>query len=193
VGKVIQLVALALLALPASMAAQPRPAFATQPGRVVTVALPASILSDREVHRQLGSGLTTTFVLEARQRDGARRGAARIEIRFDLWDEVWVARRIELDGKEERQRLPTRAALEKWWSTPFRIFAATADRAALQMTLTVLPFSVAEGDDAREWISKAGGSAVREGGSPLITAMIGTTVSAKPIRTYRWSVDVVFR
>jgi hypothetical protein len=189
----IRLLALTLLVLPAAMAEQPRPVFGSRDGRTVTVALPASILSDREVHRQIGSGLTATFVLESRLRDATRRGTARIEIRFDLWDEVWLARRIEQDGKEERQRLPTRAALEKWWSTPFRIFAATADRAALQVTLTVLPFSIAEGDDAREWISKAGGSAAREGGSPLITAMIGTTVSAKPIRTYRWSTDVVFR
>ena len=187
-GRVAGLLALAMLLLPAGVAAQQRPAFAMQPGRVVAAALPASILSDREVERRLRSGLTATFVLEAKQRDAARRGASRIEIRFDLWDEVWIARRVEFDGKEERQRIATRAALEKWWSAPLRLFAAAADRVALQVTLTVLPFSPAEGEDARAWISKTG-EAVGEG-SPLIAAMVGTTVSAKPIRSYRWSAEV---
>jgi hypothetical protein len=177
--------------LAAAVQAQPRPSFVVQPSRIVAIVLPDALLTDREVHRQIASGLTTTFNIEARQRDADRRGGARIEIRFDLWDEVWLVRRIEHDGKEERQKIASRELLEKWWRTPVRLFAAAGDRVALNVTLTVLPFSAAEGDDAREWISKSGGLAAGEGGSPLVTALIGTTLRAKPIRSYRWPADIV--
>lgn len=189
-GQLTKVGALLLLLLPATAAAQSRPNFVVQPGRVLAAALPVSVLADREVKRQIGSGLTTTFILVARQRDADRRSAARMEIRFDLWDEVWLVRRVEFDGREERQRIATREALEKWWVTPVRLFVAPADRVALTLTLSVLPFSVAEGEDARQWISKSGGLAVPEGGSPLVTALIGTTLSAKPIRSYRWPAEV---
>jgi len=151
------------------------------------------VLAEKEVEKQLRTGLTTTFVLVARQRDSERKGAARIEIRFDLWDEVWIVRKIEFDGREDRQRIATRELLEKWWSAPLRVFVAAADRVALNVTLTVLPFSAAEGEDARQWISKSGGVAQTEGGSPLVAALIGTTLSAKPIRSYRWQTELVFR
>jgi hypothetical protein len=179
--------------LPAvAMAAEKGPTFVPQPGRVVAAVLPAALLSDRDVQRQIGSGLTTTFVLAAKQRDADRRGGARIEIRFDLWDEVWIVRRIEFDGKEDRQRIASRDALEKWWSAPVRMFVSTTSRVALNVTLSALPFSAAEGEDAREWISKSGGVAAAEG-SPLMAALIGTTLSAKPIRSWRWQTEIAFR
>jgi hypothetical protein len=193
VAALIRFAAVALLLLPAIAAAEPRPTFIAQAGRVVAAALPAAVLAEKEVEKQLRTGLTTTFVLVARQRDSERKGAARIEIRFDLWDEVWIVRKIEFDGREDRQRIATRELLEKWWSAPLRVFVAAADRVALNVTLTVLPFSAAEGEDARQWISKSGGVAQTEGGSPLVAALIGTTLSAKPIRSYRWQTELVFR
>jgi hypothetical protein len=193
VATLTRIAAVVLLLLPLAAQAQPNPVFVAQPGRVVAAVLPAPILGQRDVDRQLRSGLTTTFVLVALQRDSGRRGAARIEIRFDLWDEVWVVRRIEIDGKEDRQRIASRESLEKWWSVPVRIFAAAADRVALNVTLTVLPFSAAEGEDARRWIASTDGVGPPDGGSPLVAALIGTTLSAKPIRAYRWQADVVFR
>ena len=192
-GALIRVAAVLFVLLPAAVQAQSRIAFIAQTGRVVAAALPPTLLAAKDVDRHLRSGLTTTFVLIARQRDAGRRGAARIEIRFDLWDEVWVVRRIEFDGKQDRQRIASREALEKWWSAPTRVFAATADRVSLNVTLNMLPFSAAEGEDAWEWISKSGGAAETEGGSPLVAALIGTTLSAKPIRTWRWQANVVFR
>jgi len=188
----VRVVALTLLLLPAAVEAQTKPAFLAQSGRVVATVLPASVLSEHDVSRQLGSGLTTTFIVTARHRDSDHRGVARIEIRFDLWDEVWLVRRIEFDGKEDRQRIPSRETLETWWSTPLRIFGAATDRVLLNVTLTVLPFSVAEGEDARQWIAKSGGL-TGEGGSPLVSALIGTTFNARPLRSYRWSAEVSFR
>ena len=191
--KVKRAIRFVLLLLPAAAWAQPKPAFIAEPGRIVAVVLPSSILTDHDVNKQISSGLTTTFIVIAQHRETDRHGASRIEIRFDLWDEVWIARRIEFDGKEDRQRITSRDALDKWWRNPVRLFAATTDRVALSVALSVLPFSVAEAEDAREWISKSGGLGTPGGGSPLVTALIGTTINAKPIRSYHWNADISFK
>jgi hypothetical protein len=165
--------------------AQTRPMFIAQPGHIIAIALPASLLNDREIARQLGSGLTTVFMLAAKPR-----GAARLDIRFDVWDEVWIVRRVDADGREERQRITTRDALEKWWSAPLRLLTGDRPRVSLDVTLTVLPFSAAESEDARAWISKSAGAAENGRGSPLVAAVIGTTLNARPICSYRWQTEV---
>lgn len=182
-------VVMILIALALSARAQQRPGFTVQSG-VVAAALPLSVLQDKTVKKQLGSGLTTTFLLIVRQR-GVVSGA-RIEVRYDLWDEVWIVRRVEFDGKIDRQRIASADALEKWWLTPVRLFASNADRVVLQLDLNVLPFSAAEEDDARQWITKSGGVGTGTGGG-LVDALIGTTISAKPITSFRWNVDLSLR
>lgn len=177
-----------LLLVAATLAAQ-RPAF-TQTGAVVAATLPVSILETAAVKKQLASGLTTTFILAARQQQ--RVLGARIEIRYDLWDEVWLVRRIEFDRKEERQRLTSREALEKWWRTPVRIFSSATAGTALQVDLSVLPFSASEEEDARQWIAKGGGVATPSG-EGLVDVLIGTTLAAKPIIRWRWDVQVAGR
>ena len=168
--------------------AQPRPSFIVlQPGNVVAAALPASILHTATVRKQLASGLTTTFVVAARQREGVT--GARIEIRYDLWDEVWHVRKIEFDRREDHQKLTSMEALEKWWRAPVRIFTTSDESVPLQVELTVLPFSASEEEDARQWIAKGGG-ATRPSGDGLVDALIGTTLSAKPIVRWKWHVQV---
>lgn len=188
-------VTFAVLLFAAVARAQQRPAlpiqFINQPGGVVAVTLPASILSDREVRKQLGSGLTTTFLIAARQRESNRTSGARVEIRYDLWDEVWLVRKIEFDRKVEQTRVASFEALEKWWRTPMRLLSTGAARVALQIDLTVLPFSAAEKEDARQWITKSGGVGTASGGGAgLVDVLIGTTIDAKPITTYRWNVEL---
>lgn len=167
--------------------AQPRPSFVVQPGNVIAAGLPATLLHTASVRKQLLSGLTTTFVVAARQRD--RLTGARIEIRYDLWDEVWHVRKTEFDRREDLQKLTSMEALEKWWRTPVRIFSTGDESVPLQVDLTVLPFSASEEEDARQWIAKGGGAA-RPSGDGLVDALIGTTLSAKPIIRWRWHVQV---
>src|SRR6185436_15013961 len=100
-----------IVAVAALAHAQPRPSFTVQPGGVVAATLPASVLQDPGVRRQLGSGLTTTFLVVARLRETDSLSGARVEIRYDLWDEVWLVRRIEFDRREDRQRIASRDAL----------------------------------------------------------------------------------
>ncbi len=178
-----------MLLVAASLYAQHRPAFG-HGGGVVTATLPVSILDSAPVKKQLGSGLTTTFLVAARQ--SQRVLGARIEIRYDLWDEVWLVRRIEFDRKEDRQRLTSREALEKWWRTPVRIFTAATAGMPLQVDLSVLPFSASEEEDARQWIAKGGGVATPSG-EGLVDVLIGTTLAAKPIIRWRWDVQVAAR
>jgi hypothetical protein len=168
-------------------------AFSVQPGGVVAATIPLTILQDPNVRKQLNSGLTTTFLIVARQRDTRVTTGARIEVRYDLWDEAWVVRRIEHDRKSERQSIATLEALEKWWRTPVRLLATSAARVSLQVDLSVLPFSAAEEEDARQWISKSGGVGTTGGGSGLVDALIGTTIAAKPLTTYRWNVELALR
>ena len=174
--------------------AQPRPAFSALPGGVVGIALPPSMLEESAIRKQLDSGLTTVFLIVARERGTKNSGAARVEIRYDLWDEVWIVRKIEIDRRPEQQRLTTFDALTKWWRNTTRIFASAANRVTLDVELRVLPFSAAEGKDARDWISKSGGVASASSGSGgIVDALIGTTIAARPITTYRWNIDVMLR
>ncbi|HKO57076.1 MAG TPA: hypothetical protein VJ276_14460 [Thermoanaerobaculia bacterium] len=170
------------------------PVIAVLPGGTVAIALPVSILQRSDVRKQLSGGLTTTFLITAR--DGDTKGAARIEVRYDLWDEVYHVRRIEFDARQERQRF-TAEQLERWWrATPIRLLATTRDLLRLQVELSVLPFSAAEEEDARQWLSKSGGvgSASRGARSPgLVDVLIGTTIQAKPLLTFKWTVDVKLR
>jgi hypothetical protein len=187
-----QIVALTLLLAATARAQQPQLAFTVQPGGVVAATLPLSILQDASVRKQLYSGLTTTFLLVARQRETRAISGARVEIRYDLWDEVWIVRKIEHDRKSDRQRLSSLDALEKWWHTPLRVLATNAQRVALQIDLSVLPFSAAEEEDARQWITKSGGVGTGgEGG--LVDVLIGTTISARPLTSYRWNVELALK
>ncbi len=170
--------------------AQQRPIFSVQPGGVITAGLPVSVLQSPTVKKQLATGLTTTFVVAARQRE--RLTGARIEIRYDLWDEVWHVRKIEFDRREERQKLASMEALEKWWRVPVRIFTNADSILPVQVDLSVLPFSASEEEDARQWIAKGGGVA-RPSGQGLVDVLIGTTLSAKPIIRWRWDVQVASR
>jgi hypothetical protein len=185
-------VLLALVLLPSLAGAQqpPRPAYSVQPNGVVAATLPAPILSETDVRKRLVSGLTTTFLVAARNRATDAVSGARIEVRYDLWDEVWLVRRIEFDRKSEQQRITSFAELEKWWRTPLRLLATNADRVSLQLDLTVLPFSAAESDDARQWISKPGGGSAAGGSGGIVDVLIGTTIDAKPITSYRWNVEL---
>ncbi len=184
--------ALALVLLvPSIVRAQDRPTFSVQDGVVASV-LPLRVLQDPNVRRQLDSGLTTTFLVTARTLN--RSTTSRLEVRYDLWDEIWIVRRVEFDGRVVRDRLATAGALEKWWRAPVRILATGEPRIPLRLEVNVLPFSAAEEDDAREWISKSGGVGTSgAGGGIIVDALIGTTLSARPITTFRWTVELTLR
>ena len=107
-----------------------RPVLAVAGDRVL-VALPPSILKQKEVHARLESALTTTFVVKTRDAN------ARIEIRYDLWDDVYRVKRIDAAGRMAQQSV-TAAQLEAWWRTPIDI-ARRGGGATIDVELVVLP------------------------------------------------------
>ncbi|HYO77896.1 MAG TPA: hypothetical protein VE010_15670 [Thermoanaerobaculia bacterium] len=169
---------------------QPRPTFTIHPGGIVAATLPVSLLNESDVRKQLSSGLTTTFLVAARNRVTGAVSGARVEVRYDLWDEVWIVRKVEFDRKAEQQRIASREALEKWWRAPLRLLATNAASVSLQIDTTVLPFSAAEREDARQWMSKSGGVGTAGSGAGIVDALIGATINAKPITSYRWNVEL---
>ena len=97
------------------------------------------------------------------------------------------------DYQQERALAKNRVRRRGIYLLP-NLLTTAASRVILQLDLSVLPFSAAEEDDARQWMSKAGGVGTAGGASAgLVDALIGTTISAKPIASYRWNVDLSLR
>ena len=169
----------ALLVMIATAALAQRPAISRSSDRVL-VALPDSVLKDAKVKSRLESALTTTFVVKT-----SLGAAARIEIRYDLWDEVYRVRR-----NNGAQQTIARKDLEQWWRTPIDGGRAGAS-GKIDVELIVLPFSAAEEADARQWLSKSGGAAAPSADpSSIVDVLIGTTLSARPVVSFRWTMEL---
>lgn len=179
----------AIAAMQLFAAPQPPPVATIDRG-AVRIALPEHILEKSEVKKQMASALTTTFVIVARVRESPRPSRSRIEIRFDLWDQVYLARRVEMGRAVEQRRLASLTELRQWWRTPLHVLDVEGSRATIDLQLLVLPFSAAEEGDARDWLEKSGGVGTDQTpGAGVVGAMIGTTIQAKPIATFRWTVE----
>jgi hypothetical protein len=171
------------------------------------ITLPTSAIRDREVAKQLDSGLTTAFVatVEGTARSGASlRGALRVEIRYELWDEAYLVRVTERDGALTKVTLPTRDRLMEWWSsTPIRAahLASASDAPdKLRVRVDVVPFSAGEEADAQRWLVQSVGDRVGSGpggsqtksdsAGALLDLLIGTSVQRRPLQSWRWVVPV---
>jgi hypothetical protein len=160
------------------------------------VAIPSLPLLNKEVRRQLTSGLTTVLVIRI---DEGVRGAARAEIRYDLWDEKYLVTTISFDGRRDQHAFADHEKLVHWWrATAFRVARPTrvTDQPVL-VRLEVLPFSAREAAEAQRWFSDSvGAERKRESGDPqtssgaLLDAIIGTSVQRRPILEYRWRVKI---
>lgn len=201
--------ALVLLALASRLAAlPPAPAAETARDGLAISRLPP-ILGDEEVRRQLGTGLTTSFVFEASARGAAGRvrGGARVDVRYDLWDEVYIVSRVDVTGHAARATLPSFERLAEWWREA-RLVVVRAPAAAgilsADLELRVIPFSQAEQLDAQRWFSQAL-SAERSGGagavsdaaedasesfSQVINLLMATSIGRPALLEYRWKLPV---
>lgn len=165
-----------------------------------------AVVEGTEIRAKLQSGLSTTFVIAARGEASppARRleTTARVEVRYDLWDEVFIVTEYRPDRSVARARIASLEALASWWQEHPVVLggAGGAARFTGELELRVLPFSFTEERDAQGWVSRslglssntpvtdtgAGGSPVRGG---MLDAMIATSIRAKPISVRRWRVD----
>jgi hypothetical protein len=185
--------------------AEPAPALRSAGGRLLVQALP-DVLSRPEVAEELTTGLTTTFVLEVNVRDrhgGRAAGGGLVEVRYDLWDEVYLASSADLAGPHEPVRLPSRRELGTWWRTLELVAAPTAALAAadawqVKVKLTVVPFSSAEQRDAQRWFSRSlppgPGEAPEETPGPdeagVLNLLIATSIGRPADLAFEWRVEV---
>lgn len=192
-------IALFLLAFAAAgHAASPPPPVAdvTRDGDV-RIALAASLLQRPDVRKHLMSGLTANFTVAIA---GSGR-EARIDIRYEPWDEVFFAGATSFDGRSERATLRSAGELEKWWTSPRLVVAkGITPGQRVRVVVEVIPFSASEEADAKKWIARSiGNTAARSSASTastpetpsLFSAVVGSSIRRKPVLRYAW--DVILR
>ena len=170
------------------------------------VSLPAKVLRDGDMQKQLTNGLTTVIItsIDDRGRGGESiRGSVRVEIRFDLWDETYTVGAVDLNGRKA-MTFATIDKLAEWWtSAALRIATIQAGDApaVVHIRTDVVPFSAAEEADAQRWLmhsmneltsppasQRAPASSANQ--RDILGIVIGTGVQRKPIKSWRWTVPV---
>lgn len=174
--------------------------------RVVLTRLPP-VLTEEEVERQLTTGLTTTFAFRLDvpgEPRGGDSGGARVEIRYGLWDEVFLARTVDAEGEHPELALGSMEELVQWWGELELVVLAShpapGERTA-RVRLEVVPFSRSEQLDTQRWLSDSasrseGPGSRTEGGESLgrvFRVLIATSIQRRPLTEYRWSLTIPAR
>ncbi|HEV7787017.1 MAG TPA: hypothetical protein VGQ28_16860 [Thermoanaerobaculia bacterium] len=165
------------------------------------------ILTEEDVKKQLGTGLTTSFLFEVKTQSnaGKAKGGARVDVRYELWEEVYIVTRIDGSGRPMRVTLPSFEKLAEWWRE-VRLVALRPQAAATvqsaEVHLSVIPFSHAEQLDAQRWFSQAlsaektgSAGAVNEAVqdqpesfSQVLNLLMATSIGRAPLLELTWNV-----
>lgn len=192
-----------LLFLAARLGALQGPAVEASREGIVLTRLPP-VLTTPEVRRQLGTGLTTSFVFEARSDgpQGKTRGGARVDVRYELWDEIYIVSRIDASGRAVRTTFPSFERLGEWWRDARLVVIrppVSATAKAVEVRLRVLPFSQAEQLETQRWFSEAlsaekSGSAGAVSEDPSLSQMlnllIATSIGRAPLLDEQWKLPI---
>jgi hypothetical protein len=165
------------------------------------VILPARIIENSEVRKQIGTGLTVSFVARTTVVDVAGNesgGSAVISVRYDLWDENYLVTIIDVDRRRSEQRVDSYAHLIDFWTRSSLVVAhpGTTDfRGTANVKVEMLPFSAAEEADAQRWLSRSANGPAARGGeaapeSRLLEVIIGMSVQRRPLLEFHWRVAV---
>ncbi|MFL6260214.1 MAG: hypothetical protein ACJ76Y_10925 [Thermoanaerobaculia bacterium] len=199
---------LAAAALRAAPPSPPAPALEAAREGVTLSRLPP-ILGEEEVRKQLGTGLTTSFAFEATARrtaGGKLTGAARVDVRYDLWDEIYIVTRVDASGHAARVTLPSFERLAEWWRDARLVLirGPATGAATVEVRLKVIPFSQAEQLETQRWFSQAlsaekSGSAGAvsdavedqpESFSQVINLLMATSIGRPSLLEYAWKLPV---
>jgi hypothetical protein len=191
------------LLLAARLDAVAAPALEMGAGNGVVLTRLPSVLRQEEVHRHLDTGLTTTLAFEVRTTGGTRtRGGARIDIRYELWDEVWLVTRADTSGRTQRTSFASFEQLEAWWrDLRLEVLPARSPAGPAELRLRVIPFSQSEQLDAQRWFSRSltgepAGSAeavsgvVAEPTGDLFNLLLATSIGRPALLEYEWKLSV---
>ena len=164
------------------------------------------LLRNGEVRQHLGTGLTTTLAFEVRLGGGKARGGARIDIRYELWDEIWLVTRADTLGRTQRARFPSFEQLESWWrDLRLEVLPARTAPGPAEVRLRVIPFSQSEQLDAQRWFSRslalppgqtssdsagAVSGILEEPSGDLFNLLLATSIGRPALLEYEWKVAV---
>ena len=160
------------------------------------------LLRNGEVRRHLGTGLTTTLAFEVRLGGGRKRGGARIDIRYELWDEIWLVTRADTLGRTQRARFPSFEQLESWWrDLKLEVLPARTSPGPAEVRLRVIPFSQSEQLDAQRWFSRslaaepsdsAGAvtGLLEEPSGDLFNLLLATSIGRPALLEFEWKLSV---
>jgi len=194
------------LLLAARLAAAAGPALERSADGVALTRLPP-LLHNGEVRRHLETGLTTTLAFEVRLTGGGRaRGGARIDIRYELWDEIWLVTRADTLGRTQRARFPSFEQLETWWrDLRLEVLPVRTPAGPAEVRLRVIPFSQSEQLDAQRWFSRslalppgqppsdsagAVSGVLEEPSGDLFNLLLATSIGRPALREYEWKLSV---
>jgi len=212
---VAAIVGLALLSSPApAQTDEQKPELEVVDGRWLTIRELPPILDHEEVEPELETGLTATFVFVVDllgTPNGSTAGAARIGVRYELWDEIFHVTVYALDGLEQSV-VGSRDELREWWSgLSLRLVDLNrserpdGQRGArrARVRLDVVPFSQSEQVDTQRWFAESarraeaaasqGDSSVvvdSEGGDSVFSLLIATSIRSRPLTSYSWTMDL---
>jgi hypothetical protein len=187
-----------------------RPAYELGADRTLVVSLPADVLSQSEVKPRLTSGLTTSLVLQVTAADGRghkARGGGLVEVRYELWDEVFLVTAVGSDGRRRRESLASLERLAAWWQALRLPVLPAGNRLAagswrIDTELTVIPFSRSEQTETQTWLSRslsgevassahaseAAGAAAPAGG--VLDMLVATSIKRPSLVSFSWRTDL---
>ena len=188
-------------------AAEPRVSVDSATGSVVVRHL-EGVIDAPEVTRNLDSGLTNSFVIQAsvhRGRGNVVSGAARVDIRWELWDELYLVDVVAFDGHVTHLKLASKDDLARWWSSAaFPVLSgrghAVNGSEEVTLVVTFVPFSQSEVEAARRWVAGSGeatgsaptGSNQPEGrsSSAVVNLVVATSIVRRAIFRREWTVTL---
>lgn len=196
------------LAAPAVLAAASGPYWSVgRDGNLVVSGLP-DVLSRSEVRLHLTTGLTTTFLVRVTASDETGRkvkGAGRADVRWELWDEVFLTASLGAAGRARTESLPSFERLVGWWrglELPVAAGLSPGGRWRVKVEVSVVPFSRSEQRDAQRWVSDTLGERGRPAPRPstsdtpeadgrgtagILDLLIVTSIKRPNLATYVWT------
>lgn len=197
------------LAAPAVLEAASGPWWSVGRDGILVVSGLPDVLSRPEVRPHLTTGLTTTFLVRVTAGDETGRkvkGAGRADVRWELWDEVFVTAALGAAGPARSESLPSFERLVGWWrglEIPVAAGLSPGGRWQVKVEVSVVPFSRSEQRDAQRWFSNTLGEGERpnprppssdasqEAGRPspngLLDLLIVTSIKRPNLATYVWT------
>jgi hypothetical protein len=183
-----------------TLAAAGEPRVVVGPGGQLVVSRLPTLLAEPSIRRHLDSGLTTSLVLQGGPQGAPRSGAARIDVRFELWDELYLVVVVDGEGRVRRFTPGSFEELAEWWSQAELVLAADDPGSAAvgrqaRVSLAVVPFSQAELLDTQRWlvesIGQGGAGSGRGGGATsAVSALIATSMQRRAVHTVVWTVTL---